>query len=73
MRDGRATSRSKVRVMRDKAVIHDGSIFSLRRFENDVSEVKDSQECGIRVDNFSAFQEGDILEFYEIEKKTPSL
>jgi translation initiation factor IF-2 len=73
VRDGRGTPKSKVRVLREKAVIHDGTIFSLRRFENDVSEVKDSQECGIRLENFTAFQEGDILEFYEIEKKTPHL
>jgi translation initiation factor IF-2 len=73
MKDGKGTPRSKVRVLRANAVIHDGSLNSLRRFENDVSEVKDSQECGIRVENFTAFQEGDILEFYEIEKKTPTL
>ena len=73
MKDGHAYSRSKLRVLRAKATVHDGTLFSLRRFENDVSEVKDSQECGIRVENFTAFQEGDILEFYEIEKKTPHL
>ena len=73
VRDGKGASRSKVRILRDKVAIHDGSIFSLRRFENDVSEVKDAQECGIRIENFTAFKEGDILEFYEVEKKTPHL
>jgi translation initiation factor IF-2 len=73
MKDGRTASRSKVRVLRNKVSVHDGMLFSLRRFENDVSEVKDQQECGIRIENFTAFQEGDILEFYEIEKKTPTL
>ncbi|MFO7535858.1 MAG: translation initiation factor IF-2 [Kiritimatiellia bacterium] len=73
VRDGKGTPRSKVRVLREKQVVHDGTLFSLRRFENDVSEVKDSQECGIRIDNFTAYREGDILEFYEVEKKTPHL
>jgi len=73
MRDGRATPRSKVRVLRDKTAVHDGSILSLRRFENDVAEVKETQECGIRLEHFASFKEGDVLEFYEIEKKTPTL
>jgi translation initiation factor IF-2 len=71
--DGKITSRMKVRVLRGKDVMHDGSIQSLRRFENDVSEVREGQECGVRVDNFTALAEGDRLEFYEVDKIMPSL
>lgn len=66
--DGHATPRLKVRVKRKTDVLFEGSVSSLRRFQNDVSEVKESQECGIRLDNYSAFAEGDVLEFYDVER-----
>ena len=71
--DGVLTPRAKVRVLRGGNALHEGSVFSLRRFENDVSEVRESQECGIRLDNFNDFAEGDVLEFYEIERITQTL
>jgi translation initiation factor IF-2 len=65
---GRATSRSRVRVKRRGDVVYVGHIGSLRRFQNDASEVREGQECGIRLDNFGDVQAGDLLEFYEVEK-----
>jgi translation initiation factor IF-2 len=70
---GRITSRLKVRVKRKGSILFEGSITSLRRFQNDVSEVKEGQECGIRLDNFAAFAEGDVLEFYEVERIAQTL
>jgi translation initiation factor IF-2 len=71
--DGRITSRAKTRVKRAGSIVFEGAINSLRRFQNDVSEVRESQECGIRLDNFSAFAEADILEFFEVERITQTL
>ena len=71
--DGYITPRLRVRVKRNKDVLFEGSLLSLRRFQNDVSEVRESQECGIRLDNFAAFAAGDILEFYEIERIAQTL
>jgi translation initiation factor IF-2 len=71
--DGRITSRSKVRVKRAGTVVFEGVLNSLRRFQNDVSEVKESQECGVRMENYSAFAEGDILEFFEVERIAQTL
>ncbi len=65
---GRATSRSRVRVKRNNDVIYEGTLVSLKRFQNDASEVREGQECGIRLDNFAEYQVGDVLELYEIEK-----
>ena len=66
--DGRVTSRSRARVRRKGEVLFVGNVGSLKRFQNDASEVREGQECGIRVDNFGSFQPGDIIELYEVEK-----
>ncbi len=71
--DGKITSRCKARVKRAGAVVFEGVLNSLRRFQNDVSEVKESQECGVRLENFSAFAEGDILEFFDVERIAQTL
>ncbi len=73
MRDGRATSRCRARVQRDGEVLAEGSISSLKRFQNDAAEVREGQECGIRLDVFSDFVEGDVIEFYEMEKISQQL
>jgi len=70
---GYITPRVKVRVKRQNNIVYEGAISSLRRFQNESSEVRESQECGIRLDNFNAFAEGDILECYEIERIAQSL
>ena len=71
--DGRITARLKARVKRAGSVLYEGKIDSLRRFQNDVSEVKESQECGIRLGAFTDYAEGDILEFYEVERIAQTL
>ncbi|MEI6150094.1 MAG: translation initiation factor IF-2, partial [bacterium] len=71
--DGRISSRCKARVKRAGSVLFEGVVNSLRRFQNDVSEVKESQECGIRLENYSAYAEGDILEFFEVERIAQTL
>ena len=57
---------AQVRVLRDNVVIHDGELDSLKRFKDDVREVKAGFECGLSVKNFNDIEEGDQLEVYEI-------
>ncbi len=71
--NGRVTNNSKVRVKRNGEVIYNGSIITLKRYQDDVSEVREGQECGIRLDNYTDFMPGDIFEFYIIEKIAQSL
>lgn len=63
----------KARVYRNKALIYNGEVASLRRFKDDVKEVKAGLECGIRLDNFNDFITGDEIELYEIELKKATL
>ncbi len=58
---------AKARVIRNKELIFNGEINSLRRFTDAVKEVKAGLECGIRLDNFMDFVEGDIISVYDIE------
>ena len=63
---------SEARLLRDNAVVHEGKIGSLRRFKDDVTEVKSGFECGIGFENFSDIKVGDIIEAYVIEKVQPT-
>jgi len=60
---------SKIRLLRDNVVIHSGSLASLKRFKEEVKEVKNGFECGIMFENYSDIKVGDIIETYE-EVKT---
>jgi translation initiation factor IF-2 len=60
--------RGKVRVRRRKDVIYEGIAQSLRRFQDEVNEVRSGMECGIRIEGYSEFQVGDTIECYAIEK-----
>ena len=71
--DGRIARSARVRVLRRKAVQYEGRIASLKHFQDDVREVKAGAECGLRLENFSALQEGDVLECYTVEKVAASL
>ena len=62
--DGVVRRNAQVRVVRQGEVLHDGVMDSLKRFEKDVREVKQSFECGIKVADFDAIQTGDTLQFY---------
>jgi translation initiation factor IF-2 len=68
VKNGKVTSRSRARLRRKGDVIFEGSISNLKRFQNDASEVRDGQECGIRLDHFGDFEIGDVIELYEVEK-----
>jgi len=70
--DGIIRRNSEVRLLRDNVVIHEGKIGSLRRFKDDVSEVKSGFECGIAFEKFSDVKIGDIIEAYTIEKIQPT-
>jgi translation initiation factor IF-2 len=61
-------ARGKVRIRRKKDVIYEGVTQSLRRFQDEVNEVRAGMECGIRVEGFGEFQVGDVIECYQIEK-----
>ena len=65
--------RGKVRIMRRKNLIYEGQIQSLRRFQDEVNEVRAGMECGIRIDGFNEFQAGDSIEAYSIEKLAAKL
>ena len=58
---------SKARVYRNSELIYTGTVQSLRRFQDDVKEVRQGLECGIRLDNFMDFHENDKVQFYEVE------
>jgi translation initiation factor IF-2 len=67
VRSGLINRQGRVRVIRDGVEVYDGVIGSLRRFKDDVKEVKDGFECGIGVENFNDIKVGDILECYRKE------
>lgn len=64
--DGLIKSNSKIRVIRDGIVIHDGNIAGLQRGKDSVKEVKKGFECGITLEKFNDFKEGDTIEAYEM-------
>ncbi len=65
--------KGKVRVRRRKDVIYEGICQSLRRFQDEVNEVRAGMECGIRIEGYSDFQVGDAIECYAIEKVAAKL
>lgn len=71
--DGVVRGNSQLRVKRGNALVHTGKIEALKRFKNDVSEVKAGTECGISVVNYNAIQLGDIFEAFVMERVMPSL
>jgi translation initiation factor IF-2 len=65
--------KGKARVTRRKNLIYEGIIQALRRFQDEVSEVRAGMECGIRIDGFDDYQVGDSIESYIVEKVAPKL
>jgi len=63
--DGLIKRTSKIRIIRDGIVIHSGVLGSLKRFKDDVKEVKNNYECGLNIDKFNDIKIGDIIEAYE--------
>jgi translation initiation factor IF-2 len=66
--EGRVEPTAKIRVLRDNVVINDSKIASLRRYKDEVKEVKAGQDCGIVIENFNDVKVGDVLEAYTIEE-----
>ncbi len=66
VQEGKITRNSKVRLIREGIVIHEGEIASLKRFKDDVREVDSGYECGLNIANFNDIKVGDIIEAYKI-------
>ena len=62
-----------VRLLRDNIVIHEGSLKTLKRFKDEVREVKDGMECGMAFENYSDIQQGDVIECFEVTEVARSL
>jgi translation initiation factor IF-2 len=73
VRSGVINRTGRVRVIRDSSEIYDGNISSLRRFKDDVKEVREGFECGIGVENFNDIKVGDVLECYKKEQVARTL
>ena len=58
----------KVRLLRDNVVIHDGALKTLKRFKDEVKEVKNGQECGMAFESYEDIRAGDMIEAYEVEE-----
>jgi translation initiation factor IF-2 len=71
--DGRILRSARARVLRGKQPIYDGGLATLRRFQDDVKEVRSGMECGIRLGTFDDYEEGDIIECYTLEKVAQQL
>ena len=71
MTDG-SIRRTTARVLRDNVVIFEGKIESLRRFKDDVSEVKQGFECGLSLERFQDVKTGDVIEAYVTEEVAPT-
>lgn len=66
--DGKIQRNSKVRVVRDGIVIHEGELASLKRFKDDVKEVASGYECGLGIEKYNDIKDGDIIEAYVMEQ-----
>jgi len=58
---------SKVRLIRDNVVIHEGELSTLKRFKDEVREVQSGQECGMAFTNYQDMQKGDVIECFDVE------
>lgn len=66
--DGKILRNARARVLREDVPIYDGGFSTLRRFKDDVKEVKNGIECGIKLGNFNDYQKDDVIECYQLEK-----
>jgi translation initiation factor IF-2 len=71
--EGLVRRNARVRVLRDNVVIHDGELDSLKRFKDDVREVKAGFECGLSIRSYSDIRVGDQLEVYEVQEVARTL
>jgi translation initiation factor IF-2 len=71
--DGRIARTARARVLRKRQPVYDGGLSTLRRFQDDVKEVRNGLECGIKLGDFSEYQVGDIIESYQLEQVAQKL
>jgi translation initiation factor IF-2 len=71
--EGTIPRNSQARLVRDNVVIYEGTIASLRRFKDDVAEVRAGFDCGIRLDRFQDVKPGDTIEAFVQEEVAPTL
>ncbi len=71
--DGRILRSGRARLLRKRLPVYDGGIGTLRRFQDDVKEVRNGFECGIKLGDFSDYEVGDIIEVYQLEKVAQKL
>jgi translation initiation factor IF-2 len=70
---GQVTRNARFRLLRDHVVVYTGELESLKRFKDDVREVKEGFECGIKLKNYNDIREGDQLEFFEVKEVARTL
>jgi translation initiation factor IF-2 len=70
--DGKITRNADIRVIRDGVVIHEGKLDTLKRFKDDAKEVSSGYDCGIMMEKFHDFKEGDIVEAYTMQQVKPA-
>jgi translation initiation factor IF-2 len=73
VREGTITRNASARLVRDGVVVYEGRVGSLRRFKDDVSEVREGFECGISLENFQDVKEGDVIEAFRVEEVARSI
>ncbi len=67
--EGVAQRSARVRLLRDNVVVYEGTLASLKRFKDDVREVREGMECGLSIQNYNDIKEGDVVEFFVMEEK----
>jgi translation initiation factor IF-2 len=70
---GQVTRNARFRLLRDNVVVYTGEIESLKRMKDDVREVKEGFECGIKLKNYNDIKEGDQLEVFEVKEVARTL
>ena len=65
---GKITRDAKVRLVRDGVVVYEGELGSLKRFKDDVKEVKSGFECGLTIENYNYIKENDVIEAYQMKE-----
>jgi translation initiation factor IF-2 len=68
VKDGRIARTARARVLRGRTPIYDGGLATLKRFQDDVKEVRNGLECGIKLGDFNDYEVGDVIECYTLEK-----
>ena len=71
--DGKISRSARVRLLRDSVIVYEGKLKSLKRFKDDVKEVKNGLECGFGIENFNDLKVGDIVEVFEVQQVNQEL